>query len=275
MRLKAAMKTFAAENGTTAQTALQLLVMERLLARVASSRRAGNFVFKGGFLISELLGVRNRTTMDLDATATGFTLTRERLAKVSSEILRRDLGDGWRFRIVSIEEIRESAEYGGWRVSFAGISGTLEVPLRMDVTAGDAITPAPVERVFRMRFQSASFKLKTYNLESVLAEKLESILSRDVQNTRMRDFYDVARLTEPGREPPDRAVLSLALKRTSGQRGTLSKTARAAGILKAVVGDAAMSARWEDYRRAYPYARPLGFPDVCQSIQSLLAGLDL
>jgi hypothetical protein len=126
-----------------------------------------------------------------------------------------------------------------------------------------------------MKFLPASFKIRAYNLESVLAEKLESILSRDVQNTRMRDFYDVARLCEPGRSPPDRALLSQALKRTAGQRGTLEKTIHAAAILEAVAASAAMTARWEDYRRAYPYARPLGFSDACQSIQSLVAGLDL
>jgi len=183
MQLKAFIKNKAAEKHISAQLVMQNYMLERLLERISLSPYKNNFILKGGFLISAIVGLDTRATMDLDTTIKGFTLTHEAIRKIFTEICAVQIADDVQFEIVGISDIRETDDYPGIRVALKANYPPISVPLTVDVTTGDMITPREVEYTFSLLFDDRTISILAYNLETVLAEKLETVLSRNIANT--------------------------------------------------------------------------------------------
>ena len=269
-KLKAAVKKIAADSGVTAQGVLQKYVLERFLCRLAASEYRDNFILKGGFLTSSLVGVTNRTTMDIDATATGFSVNPSTLKDVLLSICSVDLQDGFSFSVDRIESIREQDSYPGLRAYLLASFTPMTVPFYVDVTTGDAITPKPVLQLFWSMFDDGDYELLSYNLETLLAEKLDTILSRGILNTRSRDFYDIDLLWNRYKKTIKKDILANAIRNTMSSRNNLKSLDNFENILISVVSDKNMNERWTKYHQEYAFAAGKSFSDVCSSVLEIL-----
>ena len=191
MSLKAYIKNKATQNKVPAQLVMQNYMLERLLERISLSKYNKNIILKGGFLISAIVGIDSRTTMDLDTTIKGLPLTKDFVNNMFYEICQISIDDNISFNIRKVDDIRKQDEYSGVRVFLDAVYPPLNVPLSVDVTTGDKITPKEIEHSFKMMFEEKYIYILAYNLETILSEKLETILSRGKVNTRPRDYYDV------------------------------------------------------------------------------------
>ena len=269
-KLKAAIKKIACESGVTAQGVLQKYVLERFLCRLAKSDYRTNFILKGGFLTSSLVGVAKRTTMDIDATATGFSVDPSTLKEALLSICSENLQDGFTFLLDRIEDIREKDSYPGLRAYMMASFAPMTVPFYVDVTVGDAITPKPVLQLFWSMFDDGDYELLSYNLETLLAEKLDAVLSRGVLNTRSRDFYDIDLLWNRYKKNIDKNVLESALRNTMASRNNLKLLDRFEEIVEEIKSDESMKQRWGSYQREYVFAAGRTFSEVCRSALEIL-----
>lgn len=252
MQLKARVNARAREAGIPAQSLMQSYLFERLLERLSKSKWRDNVIIKGGMLISSLVGVASRTTMDLDTTIMGFTLTHESAEKIFSEVAEVDANDDWSFELDHTEDIRETDDYPGIRVYLKAMYPPMAVPLKIDVTTGDSITPGPVAYDYPLLFDEGSVGLMSYPLETVLAEKLETVVSRGVANTRPRDFYDIHLLWKTRGGEYEIPTLREALEHTCAKRGSVRMVARWRLVLDEVATDKAMLAQWGRYAKKNP-----------------------
>lgn len=269
MRLKSRLKNQAASTGLSAQVLLQDFMLERLLDRLSRSDVRARLVLKGGVLLMGILGVRRRTTMDLDATLRGVPLTEENVLRLLREVCSVSLPDRTSFAVLGAGPIRKDDRYGGFRVQLLATYETIRTPLTADVSTGDAITPGPVEHVLRGQFgDAAEYRVFGYPVETVLAEKAESILSLGEFGTRPRDWYDIHAIVSS--VPFDRALFAAALSATAAHRGTEAVVSDAAGILDGLSRSAQQRRQWEQYRRQFAYARDIAFDTVFDSLRQLL-----
>ena len=191
MQLKAIIKKMAKDKKISAQLVLQNYMLERLLERVSLSRFRDHFILKGGFLIAAMVGLDTRATMDMDATIKGYPVDEKTIRAMFEEICTIEIPDDITFTFRSIGEIREGDEYTGYRVALTADFPPMAVPLKLDITTGDKITPKEIEYSFKLLMEDRSISILAYNLETILAEKLETVVSRGDQNTRPRDYYDI------------------------------------------------------------------------------------
>ena len=269
-KLKAAVKKIAVDSGVTAQGVLQKYVLERFLCRLAKSKYRNNFILKGGFLTSSLVGVANRTTMDIDTTATGISVDQSTLKEILSSICSVELQDGFSFSFEKIESIREKDSYPGLRAYLQASFAPMMVSFYVDITTGDTITPKPVFQLFWSMFDDGDYELLSYNLETLLAEKLDTILSRGVLNTRSRDFYDIDLLWNRYKKTIKKDVLAEAIRNTMSSRNSLKSLDNFEEILKSVVSDKNMNSRWTKYQQEYVFAAEKNFSEVCNSALEIL-----
>ncbi len=270
MQLKARINNLAHENNISAQAVLQDFMLERLLERITRSKYNDNFILKGGMLIASLVGINSRTTMDMDATIHNFPLNETTIKKILEEICAIDLKDEVTMDLIHIEPIWEDDEYGGYRVSITARFESITIPLKMDITTGDAITPKAVMYKFRSNFEEKEFPILVYPLETILAEKIETILRRSVLNTRPRDFYDVYILLQTQRSKVRQRIFKSALQATAEKRQSRQIIQDYEAILSAIQADRTMGQRWERYGRDYAYARGIDFEEVIRSIAGLM-----
>ena len=272
-QLKARVNSMAKEAGIPAQALMQSYLLERLLERLSRSKWRNNVIIKGGVLISSLVGVRSRTTMDLDTTVRGFALTHESAERAFRDIVAVQAGDDWKFEFDRTEDIRETDEYAGIRVYLKGIYAPMVVPLTVDVTTGDRITPDAVEYSYPLLFDEGDISLMAYPIETVLAEKLETVVSRGVANTRPRDFYDIHVLLGVKRSDIDMGMLRNALASTCEKRNSQAAIERWAEVLDDVAGDAVMQAQWVKYVRKNPFAKGISLQECCKTAKAVLEEL--
>jgi predicted nucleotidyltransferase component of viral defense system len=197
-------------------------MMERLLERVSISPYRDNLILKGGFLIAAMVGIDRRTTMDMDTTVKGLPVSRDGIENILSEIISLDADDGISFEIQDIKNIRDISEYDDFRVSLRAAFQTVRVNMKIDVTTGDAIIPREVEYHYRLMFEDRTIPVMAYNLYTILAEKIETILSRSVTNTRGRDFYDAYILLSVNKDTLLRAETLHALRVKAEERGSVN-----------------------------------------------------
>lgn len=271
MQLKAHVNNMAKEAGIPTQALMQSYLLERLLERLSRSTWRDNIVIKGGVLISSLVGVSSRTTMDLDTTVRGFALTHDSAEKVFRDIMAVKVDDDWEFELDRIEDIRETDDYPGIRVHLKGSYPPMLVPLTVDVTTGDRITPDAVEYSYPLLFGEGEISLMAYPIETVLAEKLETVVSRGVANTRLRDFYDIYVLLGVKRNEINMEILRNALASTCEKRSSQAAIARWADMLDDVAGDAAMLEQWAKYVRKNPFAKGIALQDCCNAAKTFLS----
>lgn len=273
MQLKALIKNLAKEKCISAQLVLQNYMLERFLERTSLSSYRDNCIIKGGFLIASMVGLDTRATMDMDATIKGYPVKEDSIRKMIEEILGIPIEDGITFRLQSIHEIREDDEYSGYRASLIAEYGRMAVPLKLDITSGDKITPREIEYSYKLMWENRSISILAYNLSTILAEKLETILSRADQNTRPRDYYDVYILTKLQGENIDDKTLSLALSATAEKRGSAHLLSQFRDILSTVKSSSIMKIRWENYQKDFDYAKGIEFEECCNAIRTLLESL--
>ena len=220
MQLKAYVKNLAKEKKISAQIVLQNYMLERLLERISVSKYHDNFILKGGFLLAAMVGLDTRATMDMDATIKGLPVTKETISGMFVDICKIHIDDDINFEFSGIDDIREDDEYGGYRVSLTGNYPPMAVPLKIDITTGDKITPREMVYSFNLMFEERSINVLAYTVETILAEKLETIISRGNQNTRQRDYYDVYILNTLQKQNIDNQILKEAFAATVKKRGT-------------------------------------------------------
>lgn len=270
MQLKAIVKNKAAEKKISAQLVMQNYLMERLLERISLSRFQQNFILKGGFLIAAIVGLDTRTTMDLDTTIKGLTLTHESIQSIFTEILQINIDDNINFELINITDIRETDDYPGIRVGLKANYPPMSVPLFVDVTTGDKITPREIEYRLPLLFDNRSIHIMGYNLETILAEKLETVLSRSIANTRPRDFYDIYILYTMPRSAIDLGILKQALEKTATKRGSVALLPQYQNIMAKVLDSTQMQNFWKKYQRDFDYAKDITYEATCNTITAIL-----
>ena len=271
MQLKAYVKNLAKEKNISAQIVLQNYMLERLLERISVSKYHDNFILKGGFLLAAMVGLDTRATMDMDATIKGLPVTKETISEMFAEICKIHIDDDINFEFSGIADIREDDEYGGYRVSLSGNYPPMAVPLKIDITTGDKITPREMVYSFNLMFEERSINVLAYTVETILAEKLETIISRGDQNTRPRDFYDVYILNTLQKQNIDNKILKDAFAATVKKRGTEHIVANYREIIETVASSTVMNNQWTRYQKEFDYAKDINFKDICLMIKELLS----
>ncbi len=269
-QLKDWINNMAKENNLIANTVLQNFMMERLLERIAVSKYKDNLILKGGFLIAAMVGIDMRSTMDLDTTIKGIPVTRETIEEILNEILSIDLGDNLDFRIKNIKNIHDVSEYEDFRVSVEAQFFTIRVNMKIDITTGDIIIPSEVEYSFKLMFEERDISIKAYNLNTVLAEKIESILARNIANTRARDYYDVYILLTLRRNDIDLDSLRNAIKGKAEERNTLIYLENNDKYLKDIEESEDLQKIWASYTKKYPYAEGIQFSEITNILREIL-----
>ncbi|PZC52406.1 abortive phage infection protein [Mesotoga sp. TolDC] len=270
MQLKAIIKNMARSKNISAQIVLQNYMLERLLERISSSRYKSKFILKGGFLIASIVGLDTRTTMDMDATIKGLKVNAESISNMLNEVCTIEINDDVVFLLRRIEEIRENSDYHGYRVALEATYPPIKVPLKVDITTGDIITPKEIDYEFKLLFGSRSIRILAYNLETIMAEKLETTITRGNQNTRPRDFYDIYIIRKLQWQNIDPRTLKEALLNTCQSRGTTHIIKRYDEIMETVQTSNAMNESWKDYQNQFDYARDIGFNHICHTIRGIL-----
>lgn len=269
MSLKARIRNIARQKKIPAQVVLQNYMFERLLIRLSASSYKDKFVLKGGMLVAAMVGLDNRATMDLDTTLKNLPLTPDAIRSALEQICAVPSGDTVNFEVGAISPIREDDAYGGYRVALTARFETLAVPLSIDVSTGDAITPHAIPYCFAEIFdEEKSYELWAYNVETVLAEKVETILRRGVFNTRPRDFYDAYILATT--QPFDRAVFAEALRATAWHRGTIEQITDVPGILRSIRQSPELHAMWNKYQKQFGYAQNITYEQILDVVQDLV-----
>ncbi|MBC8596317.1 nucleotidyl transferase AbiEii/AbiGii toxin family protein [Qingrenia yutianensis] len=270
MQLKAYVKNLAKEKKISAQIVLQNYMLERLLERISVSKYHDNFILKGGFLLAAMVGLDTRATMDMDATIKGLPVTKETISGMFVDICKIHIDDDINFEFSGIDDIREDDEYGGYRVSLTGNYPPMAVPLKIDITTGDKITPREMVYSFNLMFEERSINVLAYTVETILAEKLETIISRGNQNTRQRDYYDVYILNTLQKQNIDNQILKEAFAATVKKRGTGHIVANYKEIIETVANSTVMNNQWTRYQKEFEYAKEISFENTCKAVNELM-----
>ena len=266
-QLKDLIRNLSKEVGIEAHVLIRKYMMERFLERVSSSKYNGSFILKGGMLVAAFVGVEARATMDIDTTIKGIPVTIVDMERTITEISNIDLDDNVKFRIKKVSEIMDEAEYSGIRFSMDAVLDGAVIPLKIDISTGDVITPREVAYSYKLMFEDRTIPIMTYPIETVLAEKLETVISRSITNTRMRDFYDIHILLKSQNINAD--ILALALERTAKKRGNFNLLENAESVLKIVKSDEDMKRLWNIYQKKFKYAGEYTWDEVIHSVREL------
>ena len=270
MQLKAAISKMAKDKHIPAQLVMQNYMLERLLERISRSKYQGNFILKGGLLIASMVGLHSRATMDMDATIQNHPVNENSIKTMFEEIISIPIDDDISFSFQGLGEIRKNDAYGGYRISLTANFPPMKVPLKLDITTGDKITPEAVEYKYPMMFSNGTLEIFAYNLETILAEKLETVISRGDQNTRPRDFYDIFILSKLKGNMINLDTLRRALSETSRKRNSSDLIPQYRSIVEQVIESTAMQQHWKTYQRDYEYAREVEFSLACETIIKIM-----
>ena len=269
-QLKDWINNMAKKKNLVANTLLQNFMMERLLERISISEYKDNFVLKGGFLIAAMLGIDLRSTLDMDTTIKGLPVNKENIEEILNEILSIDLGDNIVFNIKNINSIHDISEYEDFRVSLEAKFFTIKVNMKIDITTGDIIIPREVDYSFKLMFEERSIPIKAYNLNTILAEKIESILARNISNTRARDYYDVYMLTSFRKDDINIVDLRSAIIEKAKERNTLIYLDEKEKYIADIEESKDLQFIWDSYTKKYPYAQGIKFDDIIKKLKEIL-----
>ena len=267
--VKAKIKNKAGGSSDKSQIILRIYLMERLLERVSLSKYRDNFVLKGGLLVSSLVGVDMRSTMDVDTTVKSLPMNKRSVQKILEEIMAIEVEDGVSFRISKVQDIMEGHEYEGLRFMIECSMDRLKQTIKIDISTGDEITPGAIEYKLPLIIEDRTIELWAYNLETLLAEKLETIMVRAEANTRMRDFYDIHVLLKQDVVTVDRDLLKAAFYATCNKRGSIELIGTIDDVLNKISDDETMRQLWNNYRKSNYYVGALEWEDVIGSARKL------
>ena len=270
-QLKDLIRNMSKKKSADAQILMRNYMMERFLERISLSEYKNQFILKGGMLVAAMVGLDARATMDLDATIKGTNVSVEDVEMIISQIISIPLDDGVSFRVKRISEIMEEADYPGVRVSLETKFDGVITPLKIDISTGDVITPREIKYKFNLMLEDRTIEVWAYNLETVLAEKLETVISRNVTNTRMRDFYDIYILQKLYGEQLSKDVLWDAIVATAKKRETLEQieTEDIDEVFDEIQSSSVMENLWKAYQRNYSYSADIPWHTIMKSIRTL------
>ena len=269
VQLKALVKNKANGNSNKANMFIRNYAMERFLERVSLSKYKDNFILKGGMLVSHFVGLDNRTTMDIDTTIKNYNLSNENIVKMIQEIIAIPLNDSTIFTLKDVDNIMDEHEYPGITVKLECQLQNTRIPLKIDISTGDVITPKEINYSYKLMFEDREINILAYNIETVLAEKFETIISRDVANTRIRDFYDVTVLSIEKEDEISVEKLKLALLATAKKRNSLKIVQDGYSIIERIEKDEGMRVLWMNYQNKFDYAENYSWQIVIHSIKEL------
>ena len=267
--VKAKIKNKAGGSSEKSQIMLRIYLMDRLLDRVSLSKDRDNFVLKGGLLVSSLVGVDMRSTMDVDTTVKSLPMNKKSVQKILEEIMAIEVEDGVSFRISKVQDIMEGHEYEGLRFMIECLMDRLKQTIKIDISTGDEITPGAIEYKLPLIIEDRSIDLWAYNLETLLAEKLETIMVRAEANTRMRDFYDIHVLLKQDVVTVDRDLLKAAFYATCKNRESIEQIGTIDDVINKISDDETMRQLWNNYRKTNYYVGALEWEDVIGSAEKL------
>lgn len=269
-QIKGRIKSVAKQNNADARTLMRIYMMERFLERLAQSEYRDNFIIKGGILVTAMIGVAHRSTMDIDTSMKNLNLSAEDALRVVNQVKDIDLDDGVSFDVKDVSNIMDEMEYPGIRVTMNANVGRLITPLKIDISTGDVITPRAIEFNYDLLLEDRSISLWSYNLETILAEKLQTVLARGILNTRMRDFYDIRMLLDTYEDKVNKIVLKDAFAATCNKRGTDHLQEQAEEIIKIIEADEQLQVLWRAYQKKYSYAAEIDYASVINGVRKLM-----
>jgi len=275
-QLKALIRNLSRDLDINPEILHRNYMIERFLERISLSNYRDQFILKGGMLIASIVGIETRSTKDLDTTVSGISLTDADLIKVINEILSVTINDGVKMSLKKIESIRDEADYPGIRLSIESVMDRTIQTIKIDITTGDKITPGAIEYPYKLMLEDRDIKLKAYNLETILAEKIETTLSRGTANTRMRDFYDIHILKQTNQNTVNYEVLTKAFKETATYRGTYEVIAgNVKEYIKNIESSEVLFRRWEQYKSRNEYVSEISWNEVVNSLEYISSKLEM
>ena len=269
-QIKGRIKSVAKQNNADARILMRIYMMERFLERLAQSEYRDNFIIKGGILVTAMIGVAHRSTMDIDTSMKNLNLSAEDALRVVNQVKDIDLDDGVSFDVKDVSNIMDEMEYPGIRVTMNANVGRLITPLKIDISTGDVITPRAIEFNYDLLLEDRSISLWSYNLETILTEKLQTVLARGILNTRMRDFYDIRMLLDTYEDKVNKAVLKDAFAATCKKRGTDHLQEQAEEIIKIIEANEQLQVLWRAYEKKYSYAADIDYASVISGVRKLM-----
>ena len=269
-QIKGRIKNVAKQNGTDPISLLRIYMMERFLDRISQSKYKDDFIVKGGILVTSMIGVSMRTTMDIDTTIRNFNLTKEETTRIVNEIKDIKLDDHIEFILNDVSDIMDNMEYPGIRIHMDAKLENLIVPIKIDISTGDVITPREIKYEYPLLLEERSIQLWSYNLETILAEKIQTILSISTLNTRMRDFYDVTTLFNRYKDSINYENLASAFNKTCIKRESLSLLDEANDVLDSIESDSNLQNLWNSYCKKQKYANHIEFSTNLETIEYLI-----
>lgn len=270
-QLKALIRNMSKKNNIVANTILQNYVMERFLERVSISKYSDNFILKGGFLIAAMVGIDMRSTMDMDTTIKGVPVNLETIQSMINEIIKVPLNDSMTFEIVSINPIHEEGAYEDYRLLLKAHFFNMRINMKIDITTGDVIIPREMNYTFKLMFEERCINIKAYNLNTILAEKIESIIVRNVTNTRARDFYDIYILFSTRREDIDDNTLEQAIFEKAQERNTTEYIDNYSKYVNDIRNSTDLLELWNSYQNKYSYADGIDFNYIIDMIEGVFS----
>lgn len=254
---------------------LQRYMFERVLERISVSKYQDNFILKGGLLLSAMFGIDNRMTKDMDATITGIDVSKDKMLKVLNEILSINLNDGVKFDVIDITDIREDDEYGGNKYHIVGKLQSLKVNLEIDISTGDKVTPKELKYKYPLIFEDRTIMISSYNIETILAEKIETILRRGTFNSRMKDFYDIYYFLTKLIKDIDINILKEAVDNTFTKRDSFEYLNDYEQIIDSIIGNERIEKLWNIYSNKYKYASGIDINQILNLLRDIIKELDL
>lgn len=266
-QLKALIRNFSQRTKIEPEVILRKYILERFLERVSVSNYKHNFILKGGVLIAAMVGIESRSTMDLDATIKGQSLSETEVVEIIGEILKINVDDGVLFTFRSIDNLQEVAGYPAYRVTLDSLYGKIKQICKIDITTGDLVTPNEINYDYKLMFEDRAIIVLAYNLETILAEKFEAIITKGITNTRMRDYYDIHLLSTT--HDFSKEVFRSAVQNTSTQRQTANQLKETAAILESIASSPILSEQWTRYQKKNKYAAAVTWESSVESLRKL------
>lgn len=272
-QLKDKVRNISKGNSEVAKALIRIFMMERFLERVSLSKYKNNFILKGGMLVASIVGVDMRATMDIDTTVKALPLNEMDAERIIAEICVIPLEDGVSFKISSVTNIMTDFEYPGIRMTLEATLDRMRQPIKLDISTDDVITPAAVEYEYKLMFEDRTISLLSYNTETLLAEKMQTIITRGLANTRMRDFYDVCGIARLRADEIDYSLLIEAFRATCRKRETVFTKVEIEDTFSKIKNNKPLAEMWEQYRKKNFFVGDLQWEEVLQEVLHIIGKL--
>ena len=261
-QIKGAIRNISKKTGVNPNSLLQMCLFEGILEKLSKSKYSENFILKGGLLISSLIGVDMRSTMDMDTTLRGIPLNEVSITKILNEILAIEIDADIEYKLIKLSPIRQEDVYEDFCASISCIFGKINATLNIDITTGDVITPREMNYSYSKILEEGTIPIMTYTIETILAEKFETISSRNITTTRARDFYDLYMIYSIYKDKIDKDILRKAIERTSRYRGSFETALQYKEIVELFRESETPKELWKKYTQNTPYAKDVDFLDT-------------